>query len=282
MPNTLNRNYRLPQDSDVDWRDSVGDLARDVDADVAAHATTAALNAEISARGNADAQLQNNIDARNDSNIFALDVASANAPSLLRNVLSNIWTAIVGKAPRLFGGYSSAEQTEARANLGIVASSDGALTKIASLTLTSTLSGNLIDVQNIPVPAGAKHLKIIARLNRINTGGTGGTNVTLTLNSDTSFSYKSNTNPAVSTMNILPSTGGVNTLIFLEITIPCYADSDFAKEIFSSAGDTAGNNRAQNFYYIPAVNAPITSIQISNTWTCDWGVGTTLDFYASS
>lgn len=35
MPNTQYRNYRLPEDSDVDWRDVVGDLARDVDADVA-------------------------------------------------------------------------------------------------------------------------------------------------------------------------------------------------------------------------------------------------------
>ncbi len=35
MPNTLNRNYRISPDSDVDWHDALNDLARDVDADVA-------------------------------------------------------------------------------------------------------------------------------------------------------------------------------------------------------------------------------------------------------
>ena len=75
------------------------------------------LDDEITRAQEAEQALQTNIDAKNDSNIFALDVTNNNAPSLLRNVLANLWAAIQGKAARTLGGLNAVEKTTARGNL---------------------------------------------------------------------------------------------------------------------------------------------------------------------
>ena len=85
------------------------------------------LISEPDARATADVALQAAVSDKKASNLFALDVANSNAPSLIQNVLANIYALVLTKAPRLFGGYSDAEKTTARANLGIVASSANAM-----------------------------------------------------------------------------------------------------------------------------------------------------------
>ncbi len=152
--------HSIVQGGDVS--DGVGDVTSDKISDATGTGRALLTSSDAEAGRNAIEaasaddfeSLQAAIDAIDDSGLPTLDVTNEGASSFLRNVLANLWTAIQGKAARLLGGLTTAEQATARGNIGAAAGDDGRFTN-----LNAPFSANRLDlnkIANLPGSAGAK------------------------------------------------------------------------------------------------------------------------------